>query len=75
LRGFRDLPAADRVGTDAGLDEILALVGAPVTGDSEGYELLTEGAVEVAKLATAMNKIAELYQFTAAEKESFKTSY
>lgn len=75
MHGFRGLPADGRTITDAEIDELLGLVGAPHDGPVTSHLLVTDGATEVPKLLLAIQKIAEIYAWTAEDIDSFETSY
>lgn len=75
LRGFRGLPAQRRMITDAQLDELLDLVGAPTDADATAYQLITDAAATVPNLLLASNELATIYAFTPQEVESFKVNY
>jgi len=74
VHGWRMLPQASRTITDVQLDEILALIGAPVTGDVTSYKLVTSGATELPKLTQAITRIAQIYGFSAQQIEDFKVA-
>jgi hypothetical protein len=75
VHGYRMLPAASRKITDAQIDEILALFGAPATGPITVYKFATDTAAQVPKLDEVINKIKTIYGFSDAEVEAFKTNY
>lgn len=75
VHGFRGLPADKRTITDAQIDEILTLLGAPHDAAATSYKLVTDGAAEVPKLQQAITKIATIHGFAAADVETFKTNY
>jgi hypothetical protein len=75
VHGFRQLPAAGRTITDAQVDELLALLGAPAEGPATSYKLITETAAMLPRLTQAITRIAAIYGFTAQQVEDFKTNY
>lgn len=75
LRGFRGLPAQGRMITDAQIDDLLALVGAPSDAEAMAYQLITEPAVTVPNLLAAIDQVATIYGFTPQEVESFKVNH
>lgn len=75
IHGFRSLPADSRIITDAQIDDLLTLVGAPSSGAVTSYRLVTDPAAELPKLSLAITRIAAIYGFTPAQVEDFKTNY
>lgn len=75
IHGFRGLPADQRTITDAQIDALLALLGVPHDGPGTAYKLVTDFATEAPKLAQAIDQVASIYGFSAAEVESFKAAY
>lgn len=74
LHGFKGLPAEERKISDAQIDELLALLGA-TPGNVTSYKMVTEAASEAPKLLQALSKISDIYGFTPAQIESYKTNY
>ncbi len=75
VHGFRQLPATERVITDATIDQILGLLGAPPAGPVTTYKFATDGASELPKLQTVIQAVKDTYGFSDAEIESFKVNY
>ncbi len=75
VHGFRQLGATQRKITDAELDELLGLLGAPAAGDATSYKFATDTAIEIGKLAQVSAKIKAVYGFSDAEMETFKVAY
>lgn len=75
IHGFRTLPTAQRIITDAQIDDLLSLLGAPSSGTVTSYRLVTDTANELPKLTLAIGRIATIYGFTPAQVEDFKTNF
>ncbi|MBI2393674.1 MAG: hypothetical protein HYV09_29130 [Deltaproteobacteria bacterium] len=79
IHGFRQHGAATRKITDAQIDELLGLIGAPADGNATVYQLVTDTATALPKFKTAVGqvttKIAGIYGFTEADVASYKNSY
>lgn len=75
LHGFYDLPKDARIISDAQIDDFLSLVGAPRGGSVSSYRFVTDTASELPKLTLAIQRIAAIYGFTAAQIEDFKTNF
>ncbi|MCI0570723.1 MAG: hypothetical protein L0Y66_08230, partial [Myxococcaceae bacterium] len=67
IHGFRTLPAASRIITDAQIDELLTLLGAPSTGTVTAYKLVTDTAAQLPKLQQVMDRIQQIYGFSAEQ--------
>ncbi len=74
LHGFKGLPADVRKITDAQIDELLALLNA-TPGSETSYKLLSETGTEAPKLLQALQKVADIYGFSAQQIEGYKTNY
>jgi hypothetical protein len=74
LHGFKGLPADVRKITDAQIDELLALINA-TPGNETSYKLLSETSTEVPKLLQGLQKVADIYGFSAQQIEGYKTNY
>ena len=75
VHGYRQIDSAERTLTDQDIDDLLALLGAPATGDATSYKYATETATEVGKLPQVSAKLKAIYGFTDAEMEQFKVAY
>jgi hypothetical protein len=75
VHGYRMLPAASRKITDAQIDEILLLFGAPATGAVTTYKFATDTTTQVPKLDEAIAKVKTIYGWSDADVEGFKTNY
>lgn len=74
LWGFRQLPTDARTITDAEIDALLASVNTPVDQPSTAYEFVTDGS-NISKLVEAITELEEIYGFSNAEIETFKTNH
>jgi hypothetical protein len=75
VHGWRTLPPDSRTITDAQIDGLLASLGAPESGDSLAYTLVTDTAAMLARLQAAIATVGQIEGFSAAELEAFKVSY
>jgi hypothetical protein len=73
IHGFRTLPAESRKITDAQIDELLALLGA-TPGSVTSYKMVTDAGTEAPKLLQALQKVADIYGFSAQQIEAYKTN-
>jgi hypothetical protein len=74
LHGFKELPADARKISDAQIDELLTLLNS-TPGSETSYKLLSETGTETPKLLQALQKVAEIYGFSAQQIEGYKTNY
>jgi hypothetical protein len=70
IGSFKGVPPAKRKISDAQIDALLLKVGS-----TSPYKLVTSFGERVLKLNEAVNDIAAIYGFSAAEIETFKKSY
>jgi hypothetical protein len=75
LHGWRSLPAGARRITDAQIDEYLALLNAPQTGEASLYQFATEAVTELPQLVTLIDKLQTLYGFSDSDVEDFKKNW
>lgn len=75
VHGYRQIDTTQRTLSDKDVDDILALLGAPATGDATSYKFATETATEVGKLPQVSAKLKAIYGFSDAEMEQFKVAY
>jgi hypothetical protein len=61
--------------SDAQIDQILGLLNAPATGSPTVYKFVTESVTELPKLQQVIENLKNIYGFTPAEIESFKTNW
>lgn len=75
--GWKTIPDADKIVTDAQIDEIVALFLAPNNGAATTYKFAVDEtrAAELPKIQQALEKIRTIYGFTAAEMEDFKKNW
>jgi hypothetical protein len=73
--GFKTIPAGQRKITDAQIDEILVLLLAPANSNGSMYQFVTNGIVELPKIAQAQQKIKAIYGFTDLEMDEFKNNW
>lgn len=73
--GFRMMPAENRRITDAQIDEILTLLGAPPDGPVTLYRFATDTAAQAPRLDEVVAKVQMVYGFSDAEVASFKNAY
>jgi hypothetical protein len=75
LNGWRTLSAANKRITDAQIDELLALLNAPVNGTPTTYKLVTDPINELPKLQQVITRLKAIYGFSDAQIEEFKKNW
>lgn len=75
IHGFKGMPEDGRHITDAQIDALLALVGAPSDAEATSYQLITDPALTVPNLIAAIDEVATIYGFTPQEVEGFKVNH
>lgn len=73
--GWRGLPTGVRRITDAQIDEVLALFGAPVNGPTTSYRFITHTAEELPKLQQISTKLKAIYGFSDAQMLEFQKNW
>lgn len=73
--GFKAIPQPQRKITDAQIEEVLALLLAPVGADASMYKFVTNGATELPKITQAQQKLKIIYNFTDTEMDEFKNNW
>ncbi|MFZ4633126.1 MAG: hypothetical protein ACOYNO_02855 [Saprospiraceae bacterium] len=73
LHGWRTL--SPKTITDNEIDELLVLLNAPYNGTPTSYLLVTDAVNQLPKLTQAINRLADIYDFSAAEIEDFKQNW
>ncbi|MEJ1928765.1 hypothetical protein WDZ92_00635 [Nostoc sp. NIES-2111] len=73
--GWRGLPTRARRITDAQIDEVLALFGAPVNGPTTSYRFITHTAEELPKLQQITAKLKAIYGFSDAQMLEFQKNW
>lgn len=69
--GFRLIPQTMRVATDPQLDAVLTELGMPNGAERTTYRFVTDTVAEAPKLDRAVDAIAAIYGFSAAELAAF----
>ncbi len=75
LNGWRTHSAANKLITDAQIDEVLVLLNAPVDGPLTTYKLITEPVTELPKLQQVISRLKAIYGFSDAQIEDFKKNW
>ncbi|MCS7027489.1 MAG: DUF4856 domain-containing protein [Bacteroidia bacterium] len=75
LHGWRTIPQNFKKITDAQIDEMLIWLNAPYNGTPTSYKFITDSVNELPKLTQVINKLRDLYGFTAQEIEDFKQNW
>lgn len=73
--GWKGLPSGARRITDAQIDEVLALFGAPVNGPTTSYRFITQTAEELPKLQQITAKLKAIYGFSDAQMLEFQKNW
>ncbi len=73
--GYRTLPYAQRRLSDAQIDQVLALMGAPATGPGSAYQFITRSAQTLPRLQTAITLVQQAYGFTDTELQDFQNDW
>lgn len=74
VHGFRGLPATGRTVTDAQIDKLLGLFGAPATGAVTVYKFATDTATQATRLEAVITELMSIYGFSPAEADAFKVT-
>lgn len=75
LRGLRALPSAQRIITDAQLDQVLTTLNVATLDGAQAQRFVTDSASSVDQLTQAITQIQAARQFSAEEINAFKTNY
>ncbi len=75
VHGFKTVPQAHRIITDAQIDEVLTLLLAPVGNDATMYKFITDPINQLAKIGEIQLRLKALYGFTNSEMEGFKSNW
>jgi len=75
IMGWRTIADADKIITDAQIDEILTLMNAPVDGTPSPYLFVTNSAQELTKITQIIDKLQDIYGFTDQQIEDFKFNW
>jgi hypothetical protein len=73
IHGWRTL--GNKKISDAQIDETLTLLNAPYNGVPTSYKFITNPVEELPKLTQVINKLRDIYGFTAQEIEDFKKNW
>lgn len=73
--GWRGLPTGVRRITDAQIDEVLALFGAPVNGTTTSYRFITHTSEELPKLQQISAKLKAIYGFSESQMVEFQKNW
>lgn len=73
IHGWRTLTSKKI--TDAQIDEVLVLLNAPYNGTPTSYKFVTDRENELTKIQQVINKLRDIYGFTAQEIEDFKKNW
>ncbi len=75
IHGFKNIDPQYRKITDAEIDQALALLNAPATGNAAVYKFATDPASELPKLQQLIAQLQGIYGFSNQEIEDFKTNW
>lgn len=75
LHGWRNLPQAHKIITDAEIDELLTLLNAPADGVATSYKFATNPEQELLKLLEVIDELQDIYDFTDQEIEEFRKNW
>ncbi|MDX2135605.1 MAG: hypothetical protein SFV52_12480 [Saprospiraceae bacterium] len=73
MHGWRT--AEHKTITDAQIDEVLILLNAPYNGTPTSYTFVTDPVNQLPKLTEVINRLADIYDFSATELEDFKQNW
>jgi len=71
--GWRTL--TDKKISDTQIDELLVLFNAPYNGTPTSYKFVTDAVNELPKLQQVINKLKDIYAFSAQDLEDFKKNW
>jgi hypothetical protein len=75
MHGFKSIPTADRIISDAQIDEVLSLLLAPADLDASMYRFVTDGVNTLPNINEYQEILQDIYSFSEAEMESFKQNW
>lgn len=75
IQGWKTIPQAHKIITDAQIDDILGLFNAPSNQIPTSYKFATDPINELPKIQQAMTKLQAIYAFTPQEMEDFKKNW
>jgi len=75
IHGFKNIDPQYRKITDAEIDQALALLNAPASGNATVYKFATDPASELPKLQQLIAQLQGIYGFSNQEIEDFKTNW
>ncbi len=75
LHGWRTIPTAYKLITDAEIDQLLVKLNAPYDATPTSYKLITDPATELAKVQEVIDDLQALYAFSDQEIEDFKQNW
>ncbi|WP_027001587.1 hypothetical protein [Hugenholtzia roseola] len=75
LHGWKTIPQAHRIITDAQIDEILALFNAPSGQVPTSYKFATDPVNELPKIQQAIDRLKAIYAFSNQDIEDFKKNW
>lgn len=75
LHGWRTIPQAYKIASDAEIDAWLTLLNAPYNGVPTSYKFVTDPLTELPKLLQLVAQIKTRYGFTDQEMEEFKKNW
>lgn len=75
IHGWKTVPDAHKIITDAEIDEILTLFNSPANGTSTAYLFATDPANQLTKLQSAITELKGIYGFSNEQMEDFKFNW
>ncbi len=75
LHGWRTIPAAYKLITDAEIEDLLVKLNAPFDSTPTSYKLITESATQLPKVQEVIDDLQALYGFSDQEIEDFKQNW
>jgi hypothetical protein len=73
--GFKGIPQEHKIITDTQIDEILALLLAPIGQNSQSYKFVTEPATVVGNFNAIIDKLKLIYGFSDADIADFSKNW
>lgn len=75
LYGWKTIPQAHKIITDAQIDALLTLMNAPANGTPTSYTYVTDAVNQLPKLQQVVDDLAGIYDFTDAQVNDFRLNW
>lgn len=75
IHGWKGIPQSNKIITDNEINELLLLLNAPYNLNPSSYLFVTDAVNQLPKIQSVIARLKEIYQFSDAEIEDFKTNW